>query len=150
MEDRPHGFVAFGIPTPQGAVPVTGSADYTALVSGASVDGGYYVSGDATLQFDFAGGKLAGHFDPQIQDTYATMPLVDLGKYDFVATNFGVGSTTFSGQLQNAAIADRGIFNGQFTGPNAQELLSSWIAPFNDPLSGKPSVIFGVWVGKKD
>ena len=39
-------------------------------------------------------------------------------------------------------------FNGMFTGPAAQELMSSWIAPYT--LNGQTSTMFGVWVGKKN
>ena len=36
FEDLPHGYVAFGFATPVGAVPVNGSATYTAIAAGAS------------------------------------------------------------------------------------------------------------------
>src|SRR5690606_16715842 len=60
FEDLPHGFVAFGFATPVGAVPVNGSATYTAIAAGASRDGNMYIGGSATLQFDFAQGTLNG------------------------------------------------------------------------------------------
>ena len=150
MQDLPHGFVAFGIPTPEGAVPVSGSASYTTIVQGASIDDNYVVGGDATMQFNFANGTLAGHFDPDVYQFYGDGTAYPLGRYDFVNTVYSSGATSFSGQLSNAAAPGLGSFSGQFTGPNAQELMSNWIVPFSDPINGQSSTIFGVWVGKKN
>jgi hypothetical protein len=150
MDNLPYGFVAFGSATPTGSVPVTGSAGYSAYVLGASVDRFYWVDGSATMQFDFGNGTLAGHFDPNLIDFYGNGTRIPLGQYDFINTVFGVGSTTFSGQLSNAAVPGVGTFSGQFTGPSAQELMSSWIAPFHDPATNQDSQITGVWVGKQN
>ena len=64
------GYVAFGVPTPSGAVPFTGSASFDGLVSGSSdimlpdnLYGGYYplgVDGTVALNFDFGAGLSAG------------------------------------------------------------------------------------------
>jgi len=47
-------------------------------------------------------------------------------------------------------MSERGAFNGQFTGPAAQELMARWTAPTLDPNSNTTQQMFGVWVGKKD
>ena len=73
---------------------------------------------------------------------------VELGRYDFLNTVYGSGSTTFSGQLSKLGIAQFGAFDGQFTGPNAQELMARWSAPYIDPVTSQVSTMFGVWVGK--
>jgi hypothetical protein len=65
-----------------------------------------------------------------------------------VNTVYGSGSTTFSGQLANAGFAQNGTFDGQFTGPIAQELMARWSAPFIDPATSQQSTMFGVWVGR--
>jgi hypothetical protein len=71
-----------------------------------------------------------------------------LGTYDFVNTVYGSGGTSFSGQLSTSGISDKGTFDGIFTGPNAEELMARWIAPYLDPISKSQSQMFGVWVGK--
>jgi hypothetical protein len=139
-----YGWFAFGMPTQPGAVPVIGSATYSALVEGSAADDS--VGGTATLDFDFGAGRLSGHFDPQsISDSGA----IALGRYDFANTVFGVGSTSFSGALSNPAFSKSGSFSGSFTGPAAEELISTWTAPLHDPAGGPDRIGFGVWAGKK-
>ena len=33
--------------------------------------------------------------------------------------------------------------------PDAEELISTWTAPFRNPETGQDSIGFGVWIGKK-
>ncbi|MEO7364956.1 MAG: hypothetical protein ABIW03_01395 [Sphingomicrobium sp.] len=146
MSPEPFGWVAFGTATPAGAVPVTGSATYGAIVRGSSIDNNYYITGTATMQFDFGAGTLAGHLDPMLNDLGGGS--LGLGRYDFLSTVFGVGSTSFSGQLQNPSVTGNGTFDGIFTGPGAQELMARWQAPYVNPVTHQTSTMFGVWVGK--
>jgi hypothetical protein len=143
------GDMAFGQATPTGAVPVTGSATYTAFAAGylGGTTEDIPIRGSATLQFNFAAGSLTGSFDPYIYDLLAGHH--PLGHYNFANTVFGVGSTTFSGELATSGTSARGTFNGLFTGPAAEELMARWTAPIHDPLSGADSQMFGVWVGKR-
>jgi len=145
------GWTAFGIPAPAGSVPTAGSAAYQAMVAGVSADApAWSVRGTATLQFNFASGTLAGHFDPVIYDLLAYGDAgLSLGRYDFSNTVYSSGSTTFSGQLTQPGITGTGSFNGQFTGPAAQELMSTWTAPYLNPDTNAQSTMFGVWVGSK-
>jgi hypothetical protein len=141
---------AFGIPTPGSGVPLTGTASYDAYAIGGSPAGP--IGGDATLQFDFGAGTLAGHFDPNLVsfDLDTNSPIyTSLGRYDFIDTVFGVGSATFSGGLSHSGTSTVGSFNGLFTGPAAQELMARWIAPYRDPSSQQWSTMSGIWVGKK-
>lgn len=140
------GTMAFGTPTATTGIPVTGSATYSALVTGFGGGDGY-IGGSATLSFDFGAGQLAGHFDPIFYD--AGGGALGLGRYDFANTIFSKGSTSFSGELTASGISDKGSFAGIFTGPNAEELMSRWSAPYK--LPGDPSVgtMFGAWVGAK-
>jgi hypothetical protein len=147
MSPEPFGWVAFGTATPAGAVPVTGSATYQAFVRGSSIDANYHVEGAATLEFNFGAGTLAGHLDPLLIDMGGGA--LGLGRYDFAATVFGVGSTAFSGQLRNPTVVGNGNFDGIFTGPGAQELMARWQAPYVDPDTRQSSTMFGVWVGKR-
>lgn len=145
----PEGWVAFGIATPQQAVPVTGTATYAALVRGSSEDRNGYIRGAAQLVFDFGAGQLSGHFTPEYVPLGGIGDSYSLGRYDFVNTVFGVGSTIFSGEMSHSTLPIGGSFNGQFTGPAAQELLARWTATFRDPLSNQDSQMFGVWVGRR-
>ena len=154
-------FVAFGSPTPASGVPLTGSATYDANVSGeadsSGVDAGEKtISGTAALQFDFGAGKLTGHFDPILNARVGNLSsTTNLGTYAFVNTVFGAGKANFSGQLSVSGSSTLGNFDGQFTGPTAQELMARWTAPYLIPSnltangSQSWSQMFGVWVGKK-
>ena len=141
-----YGFFAFGSATPGSGVPVTGTATYDAFVRGGTLNSFAIIGGNATLQFNFGAGTLGGHFDP----THELNGVVtSLGRYDFVNTVFGVGSTTYSGSLSRSGINTLGAFDGRFTGPAAQELMARWTAPYLPPGSQQVGEMFGVWVGKK-
>lgn len=142
----PFGYVAFGTPTGQGAMPVSGSATYAAYVRGGSIDKNGTITGTAELQFNFGAGTLSGSMSPSY--TGYDWDTVSLGRYDFVNTVYSTGSTTFSGGLSNSSVNGTGSFSGLFTGPAGQELISSWSAPYL--LNGQTSTMFGVWVGKKN
>lgn len=148
MSPEPYGSVAFGTPTQASAIPVTGVASYSAFVAGNTLDNQYYIRGSASLSFDFGAGTLSGHLDPLIYDMGGGA--LSLGRYSFTNTVFGVGSSSFSGQLTNPAVSGSGAFAGLFTGPAAQELMARWQAPFVIPHSQTTSQMFGVLVGKKN
>lgn len=137
---------AYGVPTPAGSVPVTGSATYTAELRGSG--GSYSVGGSAEFDFDFAKGTLEGFMHPSANDPAGWGPY-DLGEYDFVQTVFSVGSTTFSGKLVHGNFAD-GSFSGLFTGPQAQELMGLWNLPFDDIYDPGHTVnASGEFIGKQ-
>jgi len=140
------GVVAFGLPTASSAVPVAGTASYNAFAAATGAPS-YIIRGSAVLHFDFGAGALSGQFDPYIYDQL--LGNSPLGHYDFVNTVYGVGSTTFSGQLSSAAVTGHGSFEGQFTGPAAEELMARFTAPYIDPFTNKQVDMFGVWVGAK-
>ncbi len=145
------GEFAFGIPTPQSEVPVTGTASYDAFVYGSvqtdRLTDQLAVGGDAHLVFDFGAGTLSGWMDPILMDDLGPTPL---GRYGFVNTVYSTGSQTFSGAfLVPGTNADSG-FIGQFTGPDASELMASWYAPFVSLWDNSQGTMSGVWVGKKN
>jgi hypothetical protein len=149
MEDLPHGVVAFGQATPASSVPTSGSATMNAIIAGFSNSGMDVVGGTATLNFDFGTGTLAGQLDPSITPNYGTSPYA-LGTYTFNNTVFGVGSPTFSGGLTHANPMLTGAFDGNFTGPAAEELMARWTASYFVPgVTPQPEQMFGVFVGKK-
>ena len=98
--------------------------------------------------FNFGVGTLSGHFDPMLE-IGGSPTLASLGRYDFVNTVFGAGSTTFSGSLSRSGITSFGAFDGGFTGPAAQELMARWTAPYINPSNQQPGEMFGVWVGRR-
>ena len=134
---------------PAGSVPTTGSATMDAIVRGLTLDGDAAVTGTASLQFNFAAGTLAGNFNPVLHPYNGSGPFA-LGRYTFVNTVFGVGSTSFSGGFSHADPSLSGVFNGLFTGPNAQELMARCSASYFVPgVTAQPEEMFGIWVGKK-
>jgi hypothetical protein len=142
-ELRTSGNFAYGIPTAAGDVPTTGSATYAARIVGQS-DRDDYIAGTASLTFDFARGVLTGEMRPTIADGFDDVPL---GTYSLAQTIFGVGKTTFSGSFLGPI--DGGSFEGQFTGPQAAELLARWKASYRNPADKTTGTMFGVWVGKR-
>jgi hypothetical protein len=140
---------AFGLATPAGGVPVTGMATYTAdLTGGAFTPEGTAVwglYGSAKLNFDFAAGTLGGYMDPHLN---GPMETPEVPRYNFVNTIFSPGSTTFSGSF-DAAGPTPSSFEGQFTGPAAQELMATFRAPYFDSFSESWGEIRGVMAGKR-
>ena len=106
-----------------------------------------WIEGTAGLQFNFGAGSLSGSMTVDYYSNGGMGEGYSLGQYGFVNTVYSTGSTTFSGQLSDPFGTGLGSFNGMFTGPGAQELMSSWSAPYT--LDGQTSTMFGVWVGKK-
>jgi hypothetical protein len=146
---REEGIFAYGIPTQVGDVPITGSANYSAEVRGSTgADWLLYVTGSANLSFDFAGGKLNGSMHAGVFDTFDGI-IMDFGKYDFTQTIYSTGSTTFSGKFIVPGLPNAdSSFQGNFTGPNAAELMARFQAPYL--FNGQQGTVFGVWLGKKD
>jgi hypothetical protein len=147
--DAPFAWLAFGVPTPAGSVPVTGTATYLAQLQGEETQtNGYQIGGGGTFIFDFGAATLSGHLDPVGYDAFGDS--WEMGPYDFVNTVYSAGSTSFSGQLASYGDPGQGSFDGSFTGPNAQELMGRWQLLFLDPFQPTQTLTgFGVFVGKK-
>jgi C-lobe and N-lobe beta barrels of Tf-binding protein B len=156
------GAFAFGTLTPDGAVPVTGSATYSGIVAGKSdviasdsFDGPNRagVTGSVSLDFDFGTGSLGGAMTLNLTDNSgASLPV---GTFNFKDTVFSVGSTSYSGKF-NATAAGDNFFLGKFTGPNAEETIGAWALPFtldsgNATISADHQAhqAFGAWIAKK-
>lgn len=161
--DSRWGYVAFGLPTPAGSVPKTGSAQFKGVVSGNTdimvadhLYGGYFplsVDGTVSLNFDFGAGNLAGAMDLYLP--VDGMNPRKLGTFTFTDTVFSTGSTTYSGSF-DTAVAGQNFFLGQFTGPNANETIGAWALPFifstgGDavPADGLRHQAFGAWIAKR-
>jgi hypothetical protein len=146
------GVFVYGIPTATGDVPLTGSASYSGQVSGVSNLGGTPVYGSVLLNFDFAAGALSGVMKPAIAPVWDE---IALGDYTFRDTVFARGSTSFSGGFNVPGSSGTvgatlpSAFQGNFTGPQAAELMANWTAPMQDPASGGWTMMSGVWIAKK-
>jgi hypothetical protein len=151
----PFGHVAFGTPTPAGAIPVTGSASYAGVISGTAdimapdnLYGGFYpatVEGNIALNFNFAAGALDGSMNVIINEG---MGYRDLGSFAFADTVFSAGSSTYSGRFASS-VAGSNYFLGRFTGPNAQETIGAWALPFVYPVDGQAHQAIGAFIAKR-
>jgi hypothetical protein len=156
------GAVAFGTLTPEGGVPVTGSATYSGIIAGKSdviasdpFDGPNRagISGTVDLDFNFAAGSLGGAMSLNLTD--ASGGSLPLGSFNFKETVYSTGSTSYSGKFDSTAAGDN-FFLGKFTGPNAEETIGAWALPFI-LNNGNASIIadhqahqaFGAWIAKK-
>lgn len=147
------GAVAFGVPTPAGSVPVTGSASYQGHVTGitdakAPLGGtNHYfllpVEGTIALNFDFGTGTLGGEMRLGLNEG---MSYSDLGTFAFNQTIFARGSTTYSGAFATP-LSGFNFFNGRFTGPNAEETIGNWAVPFR--YDGSTHQAIGAWIARR-
>lgn len=146
------GFVAFGTPTPVGAVPTTGSASFqgqifgaTDLPSGACDCGAYpvEVEGTVLLSFNFGAGTLGGSMSMALSSGWGAEPV---GDYNFTQTVYSPGGTTYSGRFDTNLSGDN-FFLGRFTGPSAQETIGAWAVPFTFQNGTHQAI--GAWIAKR-
>lgn len=148
-------FTAFGVPTSTASMPVVGSASYSGLIAGDSdvlkqdyLVGGVVaatVYGTVDLQFDFAAGSLAGAIHPTLSTFEGNL---DLGSIAFANTVYSSGNTSFSGSFETP-LTGANSFDGQFTGPAAEELIGRWSFPFLYPADGATHTASGAWIAKR-
>lgn len=148
------GSTAFGIATPAGGVPVTGTATYRGLITGVStiddpIESEMHkaqIDGSVLLNFDFGAGTLGGEMRPYVN---AWAGRTDLAPVSFIDTVYSTGSRTYSGRF-NSGVAGPNSFSGLFTGPGAQELIGRWSFSFVYPRDGSIQSASGAWIAKKD
>lgn len=148
------GVTAFGMATPTGGVPVSGSASYQGLIQGSSTLTGPWgwdgqasaagLHGSVLLNFNFNNGSLTGELHPYLMADKQ----YDLGTLTFANTIYGAGSQTFSG-IFATNVSGPNSFSGLFTGPHAEELIGKWAFPFLSPIDGAPHSGAGAWIAKK-
>ena len=146
------GFLAFGTPTPVGAVPVTGSASFAGQILGATdlpsgaCDCSVYpveVEGTVALNFNFGAGTLGGSMSMALSSGWGAVPL---GDYNFVQTVYSPGGTTYSGRFDTNLSGDN-FFLGRFTGPSAEETIGAWAVPFTFQNGTHQAI--GAWIAKR-
>ena len=150
--DGDVGALAFGIPTPSGAVPVTGSANYSGVIAGRSTEFAYdylagtnfagSVQGSISLAFNFGAGSLSGSISP----TVFTSDLLSLGTIAFTNTVYSSGSNVFSGKF-DTDVSGENAFSGLFTGA-AQELIGNFVLPYRSTNDDKIYEATGAFAGK--
>jgi len=156
------GYVAFGVPTPEGAVPTTGSATFQGYASGNTdimiadnLYGGYFplhVDGTVELNFNLGSGTLGGSMTLSLPDG---LNPVEIGTWAFRDTVYSAGSTTYSGSFDATAVGQN-FFLGRFTGPSAEETIGAWALPFVFDKGGEYAIpdgqthqAFGAWIAKR-
>jgi hypothetical protein len=146
-----QGVEAVGIPTAASAIPVSGSATYTAFALGSTseVGGGKImdrsVLASMILNFDFGAGSLTGRIVPELDPEWHDYPLDTL---NFRDTVYSVGKTTFSGKF-DTSLPGVNSFEGLFTGPAAQGVIGNFAFPYRSPLDGQTYQAGGAFVGKQ-
>ena len=151
--NAPGGEAAFGIVTPSGGIPTSGSGTYQGHLAGRAsviddIEGeafNMWVGGTVELRFDFAAGSLSGELRPRVEGWTRNITIPTL---NFIDTIFGVGRTEFSGRFATSLAGPNG-FSGRFTGPQAEELIGRWAFPFIDPLDGSTQSAEGAMVAKR-
>ncbi len=124
-----------GYRTPTASVPTSGTATYTGSVEGRLMSanansylgvGVDWLSGDATLQADFASGDISGNLTNMTGPGGAWNSVSLLGAIsggDFTGTT---AATTSPGTVGSMSSSATGTFAGAFFGPSAQELGAVW------------------------
>ena len=147
------GVVAFGVPTPAAAIPLTGTASYQGLVSGLtdaktfdSLSNSWLLlpaGGTVGLNFDFANATLSGQMALSVN---GGMNPISVGNFTFAQTIFSRGSTSYSGKF-DTSLTGFNFFNGSFTGPHGEETIANWAVPFT--FDGENHQAIGAWIAKK-
>lgn len=142
-----------GYATPAAAVPTTGTATFSGSAQGTvlypdpagqSGIGGSYISGDASLQADFANGSMTGSLTNMTSgsgpwNSVSLLGAISGGQNYFSGTS---AATSAPGTNQSLNGSATGTFAGMFFGPAAQELGAVWT------LSDGKSTAFGTIAAK--
>lgn len=143
-----YGHEAIGMATPAGGVPVTGSATYLGQILGSTSEIHFPddmgIDGSISMRFNFGAGTLSGSITPNLRQDFASF---SLGTLNFRDTVYAAGSPTFSGKFDTNLAGING-FGGQFTGPNAQELIGNFAFPYQSPIDNQTYQADGAFVGR--
>lgn len=140
---------AYGVETPDAALPRTGTAGFAVQISGAAADGDYQnvidFTGQGTLTADLATGIMStsGGVD-YVEDT----PFAPRGAKGSFTGNANISSSanSFSGTFSMAGIGSyNGTLNGRFYGPAGQEMGGAFALS-----DGAGGVVAGSFLGKND
>jgi hypothetical protein len=138
-----NGYLVFGVRTPSGSVPNTGSAVFDGEAIGTMTDSSgtiYAISGFAALTADFGAGTVNGDFTGMAK--FDVLSTVTTAWRDFTTTGT-ISGNTFSGTAATKDGRLSGTHQGGFFGPAAAEIGGT----FRMTGSGEQAV--GAFVGKK-
>lgn len=144
------GILAYGVPTASNDVPTSGSARYSLFGwSGTRQSGatGYaaYALFQGAITFDFIARSFTGDFGSVAYGAYVVIP----DRFTISRTTVSNDGTSFSGDITVPGLSGAATFEGQFTGPQARELMLRWKAPFRDPATGRTEMVFGTLAGRR-
>ena len=140
------GNFVYGTLAPISAIPVMGSATFNGDVRGyTSRDGALW--GTINLQFDFAQGNLAGSLAVGVTDPSGWNAL-PIAPHPFSGTVTSA-TGTFSGAFNVPGSSAESSLTGTFTGPDASELMGSFLGPYVSPNDNEWGTMNGVFRGKK-
>lgn len=145
---KTYGLFVYGQETAAAGVPRSGSATYLGEIVANSPYDAWQVGGKVELNFDFANSTLAGYIHP-IFDTNGWYPTLDYdyGRFDFTQTVYSAGSARYSGAFARDGVVVAGSwFDGSLTGPNGEEAIGRFVAPFN--RVGLHESLTGIWIAK--
>lgn len=140
-----------GFQTPLSTIPIIGTAHYSGQVIGLHSNSVGQISGDVTLQADFAARSLSGSMTNLMVQAAGVLP-GSMNNVSFTAT-FATGlnrfnGTTLAGPAPNSpwafAAGATGDLTGHFYGPTAQEVGAVWT------LSDGPNRAIGSFGARKN
>jgi hypothetical protein len=143
---------AFGIRTPDGAVPRTGSGGFVIAVSGIAADASFpnlvHLSGAGTALVDFGRGTMTGSGRMDFREDYFIAGRAGgsaTGSFSLEAS-LASAANGFAGTMRFTGIGDySGPLSGRFHGPAAEELGASFSA--TDGIGGGAT---GSILGRRD
>lgn len=139
---------AYGVETPNAALPRTGGATYGVRVSGVAADSDFFnfmqFEGSGSLNANFATGALTATGSVNYQDVVPVPRVFRTGAFNLTAT-LSSSANAFNGAIDLSGVgAYQGALAGRFYGPAAQEVGAAFVA--SDGAGGGMS---GVLVGKR-
>lgn len=150
-ERRLDDWLTYGIATPSGVLPNTGNASYSMIIRGSGYvfanSARYDVTGNATMQLNFATSKFTGNFAPIFT------PVTNGGSYT-------LGVLTYAGELNDVNAFQAGFagtvgrpdgeIRGYLYGPLGEEIGASWQVFQRNDGGSATAEFAGVAVGKKN
>jgi hypothetical protein len=129
--DQSFGGFAYGVATPAGDLPRSGTATYRGVLFD-----GYQTPGTVDLTIDFARREVSGTIEPFFNDGIGG---IGSGGRFAVSASFPAGTSGFEVNFPIGSTGRAGTVKVQLTGPAAQELMLRWSASIQVPhLSNVP------------
>ena len=125
---------AYGLDSPSGAVPTTGTGRYRSE------------HGWVELDFDFQAGTLSGRIGLAWVDDWGPYAPT---YYPLTDTSFSAGGRSFSARFSVPGAPSQGQIEGIFFGPEARELAVRWVGPVRNPYDNSWEIFSDVEAGPR-